>query len=103
MFSKPTGETFITTQKVVLDVEANHIETIYPGQDPFQVIGHTMWVGRGSTFQFCNMVETKEVIKFAPAGTTLLLSEAYRRIGEPNFEVLETWRWTGRKWQQVVN
>ena len=101
MFSKATGETFTATTLVVLDVQANHIETVYEGQEPIEVIQRTMWVGRGCEFQLCEMTETREVIKFAPAGTHRLCSEAYRRVGEPTFKTLRTLKWTGKQFKEI--
>ncbi|RJR10104.1 hypothetical protein C4588_03980 [Candidatus Parcubacteria bacterium] len=102
MLKQPTGKTFTKTTQVVLSIDENRVETVYPGQEPFEVINNLFYKARNSRWQLCNMVEEMEVFKAILSGSSYFSSEGATRIGEPRLEVVKEWIWTGKQFKEVL-
>lgn len=95
--------TDLTRQEtIIIDTAQNAIETLQDGEDFFEAIDYYFGKSRGDVFQKAHYTVTGEVSDVYLPGTDNRRVECARmNYQNAQVEVVETWKWTGRRWQQI--
>jgi hypothetical protein len=90
------------TRTVIVDTAQNAVEVLHSGEDFFKMVDVHFGKARNDIFQLAQQTFPVEISQMRLAGS----DHQFTQVARPNMtkatlDIIESWKWTGRKWTKI--